>query len=85
VRVGAMHCHSQALTFTLKKDVPVADVEALIAAADARGIAVISDEIYHRLCSVGPDRTALALTDRAIVINSFSKYYCMTGWRAGRG
>ena len=32
VRVGAMRCHSQALTFKLKKDVPVADIEALIAA-----------------------------------------------------
>lgn len=32
VRVGAMRCHSQALTFKLKKDVPVADIEAMIAA-----------------------------------------------------
>jgi aspartate-semialdehyde dehydrogenase len=35
VRVGAMRCHSQALTFKLKKDVPVADVEAMIAADNA--------------------------------------------------
>jgi aspartate-semialdehyde dehydrogenase len=35
VRVGAMRCHSQALTFKLKKDVPVADIEALIAADNA--------------------------------------------------
>jgi aspartate-semialdehyde dehydrogenase len=32
VRVGAMRCHSQALTFKLKKDVPLADIEAMIAA-----------------------------------------------------
>src|SRR5207253_3257661 len=35
VRVGAMRCHSQALTFKLKKDVPVADIEAIIAADNA--------------------------------------------------
>ena len=35
VRVGAMRCHSQALTFKLKKDVPLADIEALIAADNA--------------------------------------------------
>ena len=35
VRVGAMRCHSQALTFKLKKDVPVADIEAMIAADNA--------------------------------------------------
>jgi len=35
VRVGAMRCHSQALTFKLKRDVPLADVEAMIAADNA--------------------------------------------------
>jgi aspartate-semialdehyde dehydrogenase len=35
VRVGAMRCHSQALTFKLKKDVPLADIEAMIAADNA--------------------------------------------------
>jgi aspartate/methionine/tyrosine aminotransferase len=46
-------------------------------------IAFISDEIYHGLRYTGDDRTALAHSDDAIVINSFSKYYCMTGWRIG--
>ncbi|WP_223478632.1 pyridoxal phosphate-dependent aminotransferase [Oricola indica] len=46
-------------------------------------IAFISDEIYHGLRYTGDDRTALSHTDDAIVINSFSKYYCMTGWRIG--
>lgn len=46
-------------------------------------IAFISDEIYHGLRYTGDDRTALSHTDGAIVINSFSKYYCMTGWRIG--
>ena len=48
-----------------------------------RSIAFISDEIYHGLTFVGEETSALELTDEAIVINSFSKYYCMTGWRVG--
>ena len=47
------------------------------------GITVISDEIYHRLAYDAPDTTALAFDDCVTVINSFSKYYCMTGWRIG--
>lgn len=46
-------------------------------------ITFISDEIYHRLNYVGGDCTALSVSDDAIIINSFSKYYCMTGWRIG--
>ncbi|MBB4570585.1 aspartate/methionine/tyrosine aminotransferase [Rhizobium leucaenae] len=48
-----------------------------------RSIVFISDEIYHGLTFVGEETSALELTDEAIVINSFSKYYCMTGWRIG--
>ncbi|MGA8158266.1 MAG: aminotransferase class I/II-fold pyridoxal phosphate-dependent enzyme, partial [Rhodoplanes sp.] len=47
------------------------------------GIAVISDEIYHGLDYAFPAMTALAASNRCIVINSFSKYFCMTGWRVG--
>ncbi|GAB4352223.1 MAG: aminotransferase class I/II-fold pyridoxal phosphate-dependent enzyme [Oricola sp.] len=47
------------------------------------GIAFISDEIYHGLRYTGDDRTALSHSNDIIVINSFSKYYCMTGWRIG--
>jgi aspartate/methionine/tyrosine aminotransferase len=47
------------------------------------GVRFISDEIYHGLDYRGPSVSALELTDDAIVINSFSKYYCMTGWRIG--
>jgi aspartate/methionine/tyrosine aminotransferase len=55
----------------------------LIAAAEAMGIQFISDEIYHRLV-YGPEAaTALQFSRNAIVVNSFSKYYCMTGWRVG--
>ncbi|WP_193178394.1 pyridoxal phosphate-dependent aminotransferase [Oricola nitratireducens] len=46
-------------------------------------IAFISDEIYHGLRYTGDDRTALSHSNDVIVINSFSKYYCMTGWRIG--
>ena len=47
------------------------------------GVRVISDEIYHGLDYRGASVSALELTRDAIVINSFSKYYCMTGWRIG--
>lgn len=47
------------------------------------GIRFISDEIYHGLTYGKPAETALRFSDEAIVINSFSKYYCMTGWRVG--
>ncbi|RVI95811.1 pyridoxal phosphate-dependent aminotransferase [Sinorhizobium medicae] len=46
-------------------------------------IAFISDEIYHGLTFDGEETTALEVAGDAIVINSFSKYYCMTGWRIG--
>ena len=49
----------------------------------ARGVKFISDEIYHGLTYERPAQTALAFSDRAIVVNSLSKYYCMTGWRVG--
>jgi aspartate/methionine/tyrosine aminotransferase len=48
-----------------------------------KGVQLISDEIYHGITYAGPAATALAVDDDALVINSFSKYYCMTGWRVG--
>ena len=47
------------------------------------GVRLISDEIYHGLDYRGPSVSALEFGGEAIVINSFSKYYCMTGWRIG--
>ena len=44
---------------------------------------LISDEIYHGLEYEAPAETALAHSDAAIVVNSFSKYFSMTGWRIG--
>ncbi|MER8521234.1 aminotransferase class I/II-fold pyridoxal phosphate-dependent enzyme [Mesorhizobium sp. M0644] len=63
--------------------IPAGDLEALVEMAQELGIAVISDEIYHRLAYAAPDTTALAFGADVTVINSFSKYYCMTGWRIG--
>ena len=50
---------------------------------DAHGITFISDEIYHHISYGTPEASALSYSDKAIVINSFSKYYSMTGWRLG--
>jgi len=47
------------------------------------GLWHLSDEIYHGLQYAGESVSALRFNDEAIVINSFSKYYCMTGWRIG--
>lgn len=47
------------------------------------GLWLISDEIYHGLVHEGETATALAYSDDVVVVNSFSKYYCMTGWRVG--
>ena len=55
----------------------------LIAAAEGEGIRFISDEIYHRLDYAFPAETAAKFSDNAVIINSFSKYFCMTGWRVG--
>ncbi|MCV6593367.1 MAG: aminotransferase class I/II-fold pyridoxal phosphate-dependent enzyme [Silicimonas sp.] len=56
---------------------------ALMETARARGAAFVSDEIYHGLEYEGRAVTALEVSDEAYVINSFSKYYSMTGWRVG--
>ncbi|SNS15768.1 Aspartate/methionine/tyrosine aminotransferase [[Luteovulum] sphaeroides subsp. megalophilum] len=56
---------------------------ALIAHAQARDMAFISDEIYHGLDYGTRSVSALEITDDVYVINSFSKYFSMTGWRLG--
>jgi aspartate/methionine/tyrosine aminotransferase len=56
---------------------------ALIGTAEGAGIRFISDEIYHGLDYAFPAVTAAQLSARAVIINSFSKYFCMTGWRIG--
>lgn len=58
-------------------------LQALCAAMRMADKPLISDEIYHGLTYGAPATTALALDDDVIVINSFSKYWAMTGWRVG--
>lgn len=60
-----------------------AHLAALMDAASARGIAFISDEIYHGLHYGDRATSALEIGDDVHVINSFSKYFSMTGWRIG--
>ena len=55
----------------------------LFATCERHGIAFLSDEIYHGLTYDEPAATALSFSGDAIVINSFSKYFSMTGWRIG--
>lgn len=58
-------------------------MERLIEACAARDIAFISDEIYHGIQYDGRAVSALEISDDVYVINSFSKYFSMTGWRIG--
>lgn len=55
----------------------------LVRFCNVEGVWFISDEIYHGLTYEAPAATALSVSDDVIVINSFSKYYAMTGWRIG--
>lgn len=63
--------------------IPAAELEAIAAVCRERGIQIISDEIYHGLSYVGPTHSMLEFEPTAIVINSFSKYFSMVGWRLG--
>jgi aspartate/methionine/tyrosine aminotransferase len=56
---------------------------AIATLAGERDILVVSDEIYHGLSYEGRDRSILEYTDRAFVLNGFSKAFAMTGWRLG--
>lgn len=58
-------------------------LKALIDHCNARGISFISDEIYHGLHYGDRCVSALEISDEVYVINSFSKYFSMTGWRIG--
>jgi aspartate/methionine/tyrosine aminotransferase len=60
-----------------------AHLAALVRACETAGIKFISDEIYHGLDYAFAAETAAKLSDETVVINSFSKYFCMTGWRVG--
>ncbi|MDX1580253.1 MAG: aminotransferase class I/II-fold pyridoxal phosphate-dependent enzyme, partial [Alphaproteobacteria bacterium] len=59
------------------------ELKALADWAAETGAWLISDEVYHRVTFAAPAHCALEFNDEAVVVNSFSKYYCMTGWRLG--
>ncbi|WP_374650489.1 pyridoxal phosphate-dependent aminotransferase [Dongia sp.] len=61
---------------------PRAELAAIAAWCAARGVRLISDEIYHGI-TFGAVAASAALAEGAVVINSFSKYFSMTGWRLG--
>lgn len=62
---------------------PPEDLEALARIAEETGVWIVSDEIYHGLDFSAKSRSILEFTDRAFVLNGFSKVYAMTGWRLG--
>jgi len=59
------------------------ELAAIARWCDANGVRLISDEIYHGLNYDSAIATAAAFSSNAIVVNSFSKYFSMTGWRVG--
>ena len=62
---------------------PASEVKAIAETCRELGLWLVSDEIYHGLTYAGEEATALRYSDDAIIVNSFSKYFCMTGWRIG--
>ena len=59
------------------------ELGAICRTCDKSGIRLVSDEIYHGITYREAAETASRFTDDAIIINSFSKYFSMTGWRIG--
>jgi len=59
------------------------EIARLAAWCGERGVRLVSDEIYHGITYESAAQTARAFGRDAIVVNSFSKYYSMTGWRLG--
>jgi aspartate/methionine/tyrosine aminotransferase len=59
------------------------ELAAIAVWCDRNGVRLISDEIYHGLNYDSPVASAAQFSDSAVVVNSFSKYFSMTGWRIG--
>jgi len=60
-----------------------AELRTLADWCQANGVRLISDEIYHGIVYEGDAASAVEVSEHAIVVNSFSKYFSMTGWRVG--
>ena len=63
--------------------IPREELAAIAAVCRARGITIVSDEIYHGIAYGMATPSILEVEPRALVVNSFSKYYSMAGWRLG--
>lgn len=63
--------------------IPADELARIAALCAERGIGIVSDEIYHGLSFGAPARSMLEFAPDAIIVNSFSKYYSMAGWRLG--
>ena len=63
--------------------IPEAELAAIAAVCAARGIRLLSDETYHGISYGQRAHTVLELAPDAVVVNTFSKFWCMTGWRLG--
>jgi aspartate/methionine/tyrosine aminotransferase len=63
--------------------IPADEMAAMIALVKQRGGVMLVDEIYHELIYEQGSPSALSMSDELFVTNSFSKYFCMTGWRLG--
>ncbi len=59
------------------------ELEALSQWCDDRHVRLVSDEIYHGIVYEGEATSAVEVSEHAVVVNSFSKYFSMTGWRVG--
>jgi aspartate/methionine/tyrosine aminotransferase len=59
------------------------ELDAITSWCDGNGVRLVSDEIYHGISYADPAVSAWRFSRRAVVVNSFSKYFSMTGWRAG--
>jgi aspartate/methionine/tyrosine aminotransferase len=63
--------------------IPDAELARIAGVCAARGIRIISDETYHGITYGAPAHSILEHAPDAVVVNTFSKYWCMTGWRLG--
>jgi aspartate/methionine/tyrosine aminotransferase len=63
--------------------IPAAELAAIAAVCAARGIRLLSDETYHGITYGERAHSVLEYAPEAVVVNTFSKYWCMTGWRLG--
>lgn len=63
--------------------IDVDTLRELIAFCQSKNIVVVMDEIYQQLVYENEPASALSVSDNVVIVNSFSKYFCMTGWRVG--